>query len=55
MENFFVNAASLATKSELLVAESDGSIVGCVGYVGPGRDREDTLDSTWSIIRMRDD
>jgi hypothetical protein len=30
----------------------DGSIVGCVIYVGPGREREGTYDSTWSIVRM---
>jgi GNAT superfamily N-acetyltransferase len=52
LEKFFANASSLATKSELLVAEHNDSIVGCVGYVSPHRDREDIFDSPWSIIRM---
>jgi hypothetical protein len=50
-EAIFANAASLADKAELLVAEKDGSVVGCVVYVGPGREREDIYDCTWSIIR----
>jgi predicted N-acetyltransferase YhbS len=52
VEAIFANAASLAAKAELLVAEKDGSIVGCVAYVGPGREREPMFDPTWSIIRM---
>jgi ribosomal protein S18 acetylase RimI-like enzyme len=52
MEIIFANAAALATKSELLVAKNEESIVGCVAYVRPGRDRESMFDSTWSIIRM---
>jgi ribosomal protein S18 acetylase RimI-like enzyme len=52
MEKFFANAASLATETEMLVAENDGSIVGCVGYVSPGRNREPIFAPTWSIIRM---
>jgi ribosomal protein S18 acetylase RimI-like enzyme len=50
-EAIFANAASLADKAELLVAEKNGSIVGCVVYVSPGREREDIYDSSWSIIR----
>jgi hypothetical protein len=26
--------------------------LGCVGYVGPEREREDIFDASWSIIRM---
>jgi GNAT superfamily N-acetyltransferase len=51
-EAIFANAASLAGTGQLLVAEMQGSIVGCVLYVSPGRQREDIYDSTWSIIRM---
>ena len=50
-EAIFANVASLADKAELLVAEKEGSIVGCVLYVSPGREREDIYESTWSIIR----
>jgi GNAT superfamily N-acetyltransferase len=50
-EAIFANVASLADKAELLIAEKEGSIVGCVLYVSPGREREDIYDSTWSIIR----
>lgn len=51
-EAIFANATGLAGDAELLVAEKRGSIVGCVIYVSPGRNREDIYDSTWSIIRM---
>jgi len=50
-EAIFANAASLSSKAELLVAEKAGSIVGCVVYVSPGREREDIYDFSWSIIR----
>jgi hypothetical protein len=39
IESVFENAASMAAKVELIVAESEHSIVGCVGYVGPRRER----------------
>src|ERR1700744_1589699 len=50
-EAIFANVARLADKAELLVAEKEGSIVGCVLYVSPGREREAIYESTWSIIR----
>jgi GNAT superfamily N-acetyltransferase len=50
-EAVFANVASFADKAELLVAEKEGSVVGCVVYVNPGREREDIYDSSWSIIR----
>jgi ribosomal protein S18 acetylase RimI-like enzyme len=46
------NAASFVASAEILIAEKQGSVVGCVVYVGPGREREPAFDSTWSIIRM---
>jgi GNAT superfamily N-acetyltransferase len=51
-EAIFANAASLATQLKLLVAESEGSIVGCVAYVAPNRDRDPIFERSWSIIRM---
>lgn len=51
-EAIFANAASLTNKAELLVAEKEGSLVGCVVYVAPGREREAIYDSKWSIIRL---
>jgi GNAT superfamily N-acetyltransferase len=51
-EAIFANAASLASTCELLVAETEGSVVGCVVYVAPGREREAIYDTSWSIIRM---
>jgi GNAT superfamily N-acetyltransferase len=51
-EAIFANAASFAASAEILIAEEEGSIVGCVVYVAPGRDREPIFEPTWSIIRM---
>jgi ribosomal protein S18 acetylase RimI-like enzyme len=51
-ETIFANAASLAAQGDLLVAEKNGTIVGCVVYVSPGRAREDIFDPAWSLIRM---
>jgi ribosomal protein S18 acetylase RimI-like enzyme len=45
-------ATHFAKEAELLVAEDDGLVVGFVGYVGPGRDREDIFDPSWALIRL---
>jgi ribosomal protein S18 acetylase RimI-like enzyme len=51
-EAIFANAATLSLRAQLLVAEVQGAIVGCVVYVAPGREREEIYDPSWSIIRM---
>lgn len=52
VEALFANAAGLASKLEIFVAEKSNSVVAWVGYVEPGRDREPMFDPTWSVIRM---
>ncbi|MDB6083270.1 MAG: hypothetical protein JWN43_1151 [Gammaproteobacteria bacterium] len=45
-------AARFGEEAELLVAEDDGAVVGFVGYVGPGRDREDIFEPSWALMRL---
>src|SRR5262249_20754015 len=40
-----------APEGELLVAEMDGEIVGCVVYVPPGRSRNPVFEKEWAALR----
>jgi ribosomal protein S18 acetylase RimI-like enzyme len=42
----------LAHESEVIVAEAQGSIVGAVGYVGPGKPKRPFYPPEWPIVRM---
>jgi ribosomal protein S18 acetylase RimI-like enzyme len=44
--------AKLAAEGELIVAEMNGSIVGTVGYMPPGRSRDECFKREWSVLRM---
>ena len=44
--------AKLALDGELLVADEGGTIVGTVGYLPPGRSRDDVFQSDWAVVRM---
>ncbi len=44
--------SALAQDGELIVAESDGRIVGAVVYVGPGRPKHAMFRQEWPIMRM---
>jgi ribosomal protein S18 acetylase RimI-like enzyme len=43
--------AKVAPEGELLVAEMDGAIVGCVIYVPPGRSRNPVFEAEWAALR----
>ena len=42
----------IAEEGELLVAEADGAIVGCVGYIPPGRSRNAVFEKDWAALRF---
>jgi ribosomal protein S18 acetylase RimI-like enzyme len=42
----------IAEEGELLVAENDGRIVGCVGYIPPGRSRSAVFEKDWAALRF---
>jgi ribosomal protein S18 acetylase RimI-like enzyme len=44
--------AKIAQEGELLVAEKDGAIVGCVGYIPPGRSRNEVFGREWAALRF---
>lgn len=44
--------ADLAGGSELLVAESEGEVLGAIVHVGPGKPRRSIFPEGWSVIRM---
>jgi ribosomal protein S18 acetylase RimI-like enzyme len=44
--------ARIAEEGELLVAEKDGVIVGCVGYIPPGRSRNAVFAKDWAALRF---
>jgi ribosomal protein S18 acetylase RimI-like enzyme len=44
--------AAIAAEGELLVAEKDGAIVGCVGYIPPGRSRNPVFEPAWAALRF---
>jgi ribosomal protein S18 acetylase RimI-like enzyme len=44
--------ADLSDHADLLVAESEGRVVGAVAHVGPGRPRAAFFPADWSVIRM---
>ena len=44
--------AGIAGEGELLVADKDGAIVGCVGYIPPGRSRNPVFEKDWAALRF---
>jgi len=42
----------IADEGELIVAENDGRIVGCVGYIPPGRSRNAVFEKDWAALRF---
>jgi ribosomal protein S18 acetylase RimI-like enzyme len=42
----------LAEEGEILVAEIDGAVAGCVCYVPPGRSRHPAFDADWAALRV---
>jgi ribosomal protein S18 acetylase RimI-like enzyme len=44
--------SKIAEEGELLVAESGGAIVGCVGYIPPGRSRNPVFEKDWAALRF---
>lgn len=44
--------SKIADEGELLVAEKDGAIVGCVGYIPPGRSRNAVFAKDWAALRF---
>ena len=42
----------LAERGEIIVAESDGRVVGVVAYVGPNAAKPAMFDPAWPVIRM---
>jgi ribosomal protein S18 acetylase RimI-like enzyme len=44
--------ARMAEEGELVVAEKDGAIVGCVGYIPPGRSRNAVFEKDWAALRF---
>ena len=46
------NMASLASTSELIVAEINHEVVGAVALVHPGKDKNKNIDPSWASIRM---
>lgn len=42
----------IADEGELVVAEDDGRIVGCVGYIPPGRSRNAVFERDWAALRF---
>jgi ribosomal protein S18 acetylase RimI-like enzyme len=50
--NYAVNTAALADELDLIVAESEGKLIGVIGYVRPQRAREAVFPPEWAVIRM---
>jgi len=46
------DTASLATVGEMIVAVSEGEVVGAVTYVGPGRPKREYFPEHWPVVRM---
>ena len=44
--------SKIAAEGELLVAEKDGAIVGCVGYIPPGRSLNPVFAKDWAALRF---
>lgn len=44
--------ARIAEEGVLLVAENDGAIVGCVGYIPPGRSSNPVFQPEWAALRF---
>ena len=52
LERSVSRMSELSESAEIVVAESEGGIVGGVVYVGPGKPKAAYFDPTWPIIRM---
>ena len=50
--SFFAASASRAAEMDLLIATAASRIVGLVGYVAPGRKREDFFPADWALMRL---
>ena len=46
------NMSALAEVGEVIVAETEGRIVGAVAYVGPGAPKAEFFRPEWAIMRM---
>jgi ribosomal protein S18 acetylase RimI-like enzyme len=44
--------SKIAEEGELLVADRDGAILGCVGYIPPGRSRNPVFEKDWAALRF---
>jgi ribosomal protein S18 acetylase RimI-like enzyme len=44
--------SKIAAEGELVVAEMEGAIVGCVGYIPPGRSRNAVFAKEWAALRF---
>jgi len=44
--------SKIAEEGSLLVADKDGVIVGCVGYIPPGRSRNPVFRKDWAALRF---
>lgn len=44
--------AAIAGLAELIVATLEGKVVGAVGYVGPGIEKQEWFEREWPVIRM---
>ena len=44
--------SKIAAEGELLVAVKDGAVVGCVGYIPPGRSRDAVFAKDWAALRF---
>ena len=52
ISSFVSELSTLSADGEMIVAEADGGIIGCVTYIGPGRPKHDFFDATWAVMRM---
>jgi ribosomal protein S18 acetylase RimI-like enzyme len=50
--HYAANTAALADELDLIIAESEGKLIGVIGYVRPQRPREDVFPPEWAVIRM---
>lgn len=46
------HTAALADQGELVVAQTEGGIIGAVAYIGPGRPKNAFFEQAWPIMRM---
>lgn len=46
------NMAALADQGELIVAETEGIVIGAVAYIGPNKPKSAFFEQEWPIMRM---